>query len=452
MQSNPNPMNTFADLNLPKPLANAMVDLGFEKPTPIQVKSYPVILAGKNMVGIAQTGTGKTLAYMLPLLRDLKFSKLVHPKILILVPTRELVIQVVQQINAYAKYMQVRVLGVYGGTNISTQKIAVAKGMDILVATPGRLYDLALSKAVKLNEIKKLVIDEVDVMLDLGFRFQLSNIFELMPERRQNIMFSATMTDEVEALIDNYFIAPEKISIALSGTRLENIQQQCYHVANFYTKANLLRQLLEFKKEFRKVLVFVTGKKNVELLYAALEETYASEMGLIHTDRSQNNRIAAIRLFDNGMHRILITTDVMARGLDLETISHVISFDTPNFPENYIHRIGRSGRAEKQGKSILFYTDKEEAAKTEIEKLMSHKIELMEMPPAVEISKELTPDERPRAFDTPVSFRHDEKLLKPGFHEKKKKNVKTNLGGSYKFEIARKYKKPKTRGDKFKKK
>jgi len=217
-------MNTFADLNLPKPLANAMVDLGFEKPTPIQVKSYPVILAGKNMVGIAQTGTGKTLAYMLPLLRDLKFSKLVHPKILILVPTRELVIQVVQQINAYAKYMQVRVLGVYGGTNISTQKIAVAKGMDILVATPGRLYDLALSKAVKLNEIKKLVIDEVDVMLDLGFRFQLSNIFELMPERRQNIMFSATMTDEVEALIDNYFIAPEKISIALSGTRLENIQ------------------------------------------------------------------------------------------------------------------------------------------------------------------------------------------------------------------------------------
>ncbi|MEP7323667.1 MAG: DEAD/DEAH box helicase [Saprospiraceae bacterium] len=446
-------MSTFAEFNLPKALNYAIQDLGFEKPTPIQSQAYSIILSGKNIVGIAQTGTGKTLAYMLPLLTGLKFSKQVHPRILILVPTRELVLQVVEQINAYAKYMQVRVMGVYGGTNINTQKEALSKGIDILVATPGRIYDLALSRAVKLNEIKKVVIDEVDVMLDLGFRFQLTNIFELMPEKKQNIMFSATMTEEVEELIDNYFITPVKISIALSGTRLENIEQQSYAVTNFYTKANLLRHLLTDKNEYKKVLVFVTGKINADLLFEALESSFGNEMGIIHTAKSQNNRIAAIKHFDDGTHRILVTTDVMARGLDLDTISHVVSFDTPNFPENYIHRIGRAGRAEKKGKSILFFTDKEVDAKKAIESLMSYKIHQVDFPKEVALSEELTPDERPKSKDTKNPYRNtSKKVLLPGFHEKKEKNKKTNLGGSYKFEIARKYKKPKTRGDKFKKK
>lgn len=446
-------MHTFADLNLSKALLHAIDDLAFVKPTAIQLESYPIILSGKNIVGIAQTGTGKTLAYMLPLLKELKFSKQIHPRVLILVPTRELVLQVVQQITTYTKYMQVRVLGVYGGTNINTQKQAVSLGTDILVATPGRLYDLAITKAVKLNEIKKLVIDEVDVMLDLGFRFQLNNIFELMPEKRQNIMFSATMTEEVEALIDNFFIAPAKISIALSGARLENIDQLCYPAPNFYTKANLLAHLLSDKKEYSKVLVFVTGKTNAELLYKSLEPHFAKDVGVIHTDKSQNKRIEAIQYFEQGKHRILISTDVMARGLDLDTISHVISLDAPVFPENYIHRIGRAGRASKQGKSILFYTEKEVPAKEAIERLMAYKIQQMPFPDEVEISKDLILEEKPRSLDNKNPYRNESKnQLKPGFHEKKAKNKKTNLGGSYKFEIARKYKKPKTRGDKFKKK
>ncbi len=446
-------MNTFADLNLPKSLLHAMQDLGFVHPTPIQFDSYPVILSGKNIVGIAQTGTGKTLAYSLPLLRELKFSKQIHPRILILVPTRELVIQVVQQITAYAKYMQVRVMGVYGGTNINTQKIALSKGTDILVATPGRVYDLGITKAVKLNEIKKLVIDEVDVMLDLGFRFQLTNIFELVPEQRQNIMFSATMTEEVEELIDNYFITPVKISIAVSGARLENIEQSCFQVDNFYTKANLLIHLVAAKKEFNKVLVFVTGKNNADLLFNVLAIKFDLEVGVIHTGKSQNKRIEAIKLFDQGKHRILVTTDVMARGLDLEAISHVVSFDTPKYPENYVHRIGRAGRAKKQGKSILFYTNKEESFKEAIEGLMAYTIHPLSLPEEVEHSMELTPDERPKNPDTKNPYRNEGKVLLPiGFHEKKEKNKKVNRGGSYKFEVARKYKKPKTRGDKFKKK
>ena len=201
-------MNTFDILPLNKQLRNAIDDLGFIKPTPIQEQSFPVVRSGSDVVGIAQTGTGKTLAYMLPILQDIKFKKIDTPRVLILVPTRELVLQVVERVQEFSKYMNLRVLGVYGGTNINTQKKACALGVDVVVATPGRLYDLAACRALQLKTIKQLVIDEVDVMLDLGFRIQLANIFSILPERRQNIMFSATMTEEVDALIDSYFIKP----------------------------------------------------------------------------------------------------------------------------------------------------------------------------------------------------------------------------------------------------
>ena len=226
-------MSTFDELKLSNPLRNAIDELGFETPTPIQSQSFTVIRSGKDVVGIAQTGTGKTLAFMMPLLMDVKYSKDIHPKILVMAPTRELVLQIAERIEEFAKYINVRVLPIYGGTNINTQKRALEEGADIIVATPGRLYDLALNGNVQLKAIKKLVIDEVDVMLDLGFRFQLNNIFELLPEKRQNIMFSATMTEEVDALIDSFFRFPQKIAIAISGTPLDNILQECYAVQTF---------------------------------------------------------------------------------------------------------------------------------------------------------------------------------------------------------------------------
>ena len=200
-----NEIITFRDLNLNTPLYNALDDLGFVSPTPIQQESFSIVSSGRDVVGIAQTGTGKTFAYMLPILKTLKFSTQENPRVLILVPTRELVVQVVDEIEKIAKYVNVRVLGVYGGTNINTQKQAVAAGQDIIVATPGRLFDLAVSRVLQLKSIQKLVIDEVDVMLDLGFRHQLLNIFDILPERRQNIMFSATMTEDVDELITDFF-------------------------------------------------------------------------------------------------------------------------------------------------------------------------------------------------------------------------------------------------------
>ncbi len=442
-------MSTFQELNLSKQLHYAIDDLGFSQPTQIQKKSFSVILSGKDMVGIAQTGTGKTFAYMLPILRDLKFSEQLNPRVMILVPTRELVLQIVEEIEKIAKYINVRVLGVYGGTNINTQKQAIVQGIDIIVATPGRLYDLALSRALKLKSIQKLVIDEVDVMLDLGFRFQLLNIFEILPERRQNIMFSATMTDDVDALINDYFITPTKISVAVSGTPLDNISQQCYNVTNFYTKVNLLSYLLKDKEAYHKVLVFVSNKKSADRLFEALEEVYDSEICVIHSNKTQNYRIRSIKQFDKGENRILVATDVMARGLDLSEISHVINFDTPKFPENYMHRIGRTGRAEHEGKSILFSTDNEQEAKEAIEILMSYKIPMLDFPSDdVEISKQLTPEERPKIIERENPHKQNRETAGASFHEKSKKNSKTNQGGSYRREVAKKYKKPKTRGDK----
>jgi ATP-dependent RNA helicase RhlE len=440
-------MNLFENFNLNKPLHNAIEELGFDTPTPIQIESFPVILSGKDVVGIAQTGTGKTLAYMLPILQELKFSKQVNPRVLILVPTRELVLQVVERVESFTKYMNIKTLGVYGGVNINTQKQQVVEGTDILVATPGRLYDLTVSRVLQLKSVQKLVIDEVDVMLDLGFRFQLTNIFELLPERRQNIMYSATMTEDIDVLIDDFFKTPVKISIAVSGTPLENIAQQCYKVPNFFTKVNLLKHLLKDKNEFSKVLVFVSDKKNADRVFELIEPQFGAETCIIHSNKTQNYRIRSIQQFNKGINRIIIATDVMARGLDLDKISHVINFDTPHFPENYMHRIGRTGRAEQAGKSILFYTDKEKIYKDAIENLMSDEIPIVEFPSEVGISIQLTPEERPIIIETHNRTSKTDTTVR-GFHEKSDKNKKTNQGGSYRRELAKKYKKPKTRGDK----
>ncbi|MBN2683528.1 MAG: DEAD/DEAH box helicase, partial [Bacteroidales bacterium] len=314
-------MNSFSHFNLPKPLFNAIEDMGFDSPTPMQEQAFSVIRSGKDMVGIAQTGTGKTLAYILPILKDLKFSKQIPPRVVILVPTRELVLQVVEMAESMTKYMNVRVLGVFGGKNISVQKLAVSEGTDILVATPGRLFDIAVCGILQLKLVKKLVIDEIDVMLDEGFRPQIKNILELLPKSRQNLMFSATMTDKVDVLIDEYFITPVRISMAISGTPLAKIEQQAYLVKNFNTKINLLSSLVANHEEFTKVLVFISGKKLADRLFENLDKRYQGIVSVIHGNKSQNYRINSIKKFEEGKHRILIATDVMARGIDFNKVS-----------------------------------------------------------------------------------------------------------------------------------
>lgn len=444
-------MSSFDQFHLKKQLRNAISDIGFVSPTPIQEQAFNVVLSGKDVLGIAQTGTGKTLAYSLPILEEMKYSDQKNPRALILVPTRELVIQVVNEIERLTEYMTIRTLGIYGGVNIKTQRAKLFEGTDIIVATPGRIYDLILEQSLSTKGMKKLVIDEVDVMLDLGFRPQLMNILELLPQRRQNIMFSATMTDHVDELIDAFFIAPTKISIAVSGTPLDNIKQERYEVENFFTKVNLLKHLLKDTDKFKKVLVFAAHKRMADRIHAEIIDDFVDQVGIIHSNKSQNYRIKSIEDFDSGHNRILVATDIMARGLDLDKISHVINFDTPNFPENYMHRIGRTGRAEEIGQTILFSTEKELAWKDAIEELMDYKIPHLPFPEEVEISKDLLTEEKPeeeQIKDYNRNLKKREAESGPGTHEKKAKNKKVNLGGSYKRKVKKKYKKAQTRGDK----
>ncbi|HYD91216.1 MAG TPA: DEAD/DEAH box helicase, partial [Flavobacterium sp.] len=344
-------MATFHDLDLPKSLQKALDELGFETPTPIQERAMPVILSGRDMMGIAQTGTGKTFAYLLPILKQWKFAKTDTPRVVILVPTRELVVQVVEEVEKLTKYMSVRVLGVYGGVNINTQKTAVYGGVDILVGTPGRLMDLALDSVVRFDELQKLVIDEFDEILNLGFRFQVTSILSMMKQKRQNILFSATMTEEVDEMLNDFFDFPEEVSLAASGTPLEKILQLGYHVPNFLTKLNLLKQLLQDEK-LERVLVFVNNKRTADLVMEALEEDYPEQFGVIHSNKSQNYRLNTMASFQNGEIRGIVTTDVMARGLDISDITHVVNMEFPEVPEQYIHRIGRTGRADKEGTAI----------------------------------------------------------------------------------------------------
>ena len=441
-------MSNFNELNLNKQLFNAIDDLGFEQQTPIQSDTYSMILSGKDIVGIAQTGTGKTIAYCLPLLQELSYSTQTNPRILILVPTRELVAQVVETLNDLTKYITCRIIGVYGGTNMNTQKKWLQDGADVVVATPGRLYDLALCRALQLKGVKKVVIDEVDIMLDLGFRFQLTNIFELLPTKKQNLMFSATMTEDIEEIISSFFSLAEKVQIALSGTPLENIIQTKYSVPNYFTKENLLVNILQDKERMKKVLVFVSSKKIADRLYESMSEFFISELAVIHSNKSQNYRFRSINQYSEGKVRILIATDIIARGLDLDKISHVINFDTPTFPENYMHRIGRTGRAEEQGNSILFYTEREDVYKNKIEDLMKLKISELDIPNDVEITLELTTEEH-RANNKNINRNlKKEERINSGFHEKSAKNQQVNDRDKWRKERAVKYKKPKTRGDK----
>lgn len=440
---------TFEDLNLNKPLLAALKDLKFTTPTTIQSRAFSVTMSGRDVCGIAQTGTGKTFAYLLPCLRMWSFTKDRFPQILIVVPTRELVQQVVESVKRLTPYMSVEVAGFYGGANMNPQ-MAVAEGkLDVVVATPGRLVDIVLSGALKLKAIKQLVIDEMDEMLNLGFRTQLKQILDLLPVKRQNLLFSATITPEVEALMDTFFNSPVTIEAAPAGTPLTNITQHAYIVPNFYTKVNLLELLIREDADMTKVLVFASTKKLADELYEPLAAEFPDKIGVIHSNKEQNYRFNSVKQFQEGNYRVLIATDIIARGLDISEVTHVINFDMPEAPESYIHRIGRTGRFDKKGIALSFISEKEQAPRTKIEALMNYKIPELPLPGNLEISDKLTEEEEP-GFVVPnivlKQRRHED--AGTAFHEKSAKNKKVNVKIRHSEKMMKKYGKPKTRGAK----
>ncbi len=440
----------FDQLNLNSPLLRALDNLGYTQPTTIQERVFAVAMSGKDVCGIAQTGTGKTFAYLLPLLRLWKFNKDKDPQILILVPTRELVTQVVENVKMLTAFMSVTVVGVYGGVNIKTQVLALEGGADVIVATPGRLFDLAMAGAFKLRTIKKLVVDEMDEMLNLGFRTQLKNIIDLLPAKRQNLLFSATITEDVEVLMDTFFNEPVKVEAAPTGTPLDNIQQTAFLVPNFNTKVNLLELLLAQDETMSKVLIFTATKKLADQLFERLDPHFPEMAGVIHSNKEQNHRFNTVKQFKEGAYRFIIATDIVARGIDIAEVTHVINFDMPEVPEHYIHRIGRTGRADKKGVAISFITEKDLPAQMAIQALMQYEIPMQELPDNLDISTELTEDELPKSnvrVFIPKLPKKDENAG-PAFHEKSAKNLRTNQKVRYKDKMQAKYGKPKKRAPK----
>ncbi|WP_025762115.1 DEAD/DEAH box helicase [Dyadobacter tibetensis] len=433
---------TFEELNINKPLLNALNDLGFTHPTTIQHKVFSVTMSGKDVCGIAQTGTGKTFAYLLPSLRQLQYSKDRLPQLIILVPTRELVVQVIEEVEKLSKYLTLQVVGIYGGGNIKVQMAELKSGADIIVATPGRLIDMAMNGTLKTKAVKKLIIDEVDEMLNLGFRHQLNMLLDLLPPKRQNLLFSATLTAEVEALMKVHFNDPVKVEAAPTGTPLSNIDQRLYKVPNFYTKVNLLDQLLE-DESLSRVIIFTATKKLADQLFGQLEVSQLGKVGVIHSNKAQNNRFQTVAAFQDGTYRLLIATDIIARGLDIAEVSHVINFDIPETPENYIHRIGRTGRADQMGTAISFVSEKDQEYVEEIEALMKYEIPETSLPEGLKISEILTADEEPKVHMKNIVVKRPKmEDVGPAFHEKKAKNQKVNVRRDYNAEKAQKYGRP----------
>ena len=369
---------SFADLNLAPEILKALTESGYINPTPVQAQAIPIVLEGRDLMAGAQTGTGKTAAFALPILQKMlpfastSTSPARHPvRALILVPTRELAIQVEENIKAYAKHSRLRSLVVFGGVDIKTQTPQLRAGVEVLVATPGRLLDHVEQKSVLLNQVQVLVLDEADRMLDMGFMPDLKRILALLPKQRQSLMFSATFSTEIKKLSAEFLIDPRLIEVARSNATAENVTQKIYLVEQA-DKHALLAQLLR-SSDATQVLVFTKTKVTASRLARQLQrDGFAADA--IHGDKSQLERIQALDAFKQGRVAVLIGTDVAARGLDIDQLPMVINYEIPSAPEDYVHRIGRTGRAGASGIAISLVSPEEEKYLKEIEKLIKHEI------------------------------------------------------------------------------
>jgi ATP-dependent RNA helicase RhlE len=419
-------VNSFSDLNLNNALRNALDDLGYSEPTAIQLQAFAPIMAGNDVLGIAQTGTGKTFAYLMPLIRQWQFQQKKTVSMLIIVPTKELVVQVEQAFTEIGKYTSLRAVGVYGGPSMKTQAADIAKGTEVVVGTPGRINDLLLHGTINPRQVKKLVIDEVDQLLNLGFRNDLMHLLDVLPEKRQTLMFSATMTADVEGIIARYMQRVVRIDAAAVGATAEGIEQRLYEAPNFYSKLNLLRHLLQSDETMQRVLVFAGGKRMADRLEFMLEDDFGAQLAVIHANKNANRRLRTVDEFAEGKSRILVASDLLARGIDVEGVTHVVNFVLPAAPEDYVHRIGRTGRAQRAGVAISMAAPYEAESLQEIEQLIGSRIPRMEWPVQVELSKEVLPEETDRGSN-PIKVKAPKLDGGGAFHEKLDKNKKVPI-------------------------
>lgn len=426
-----NKIERFEDFKLNRQLFSAVEELGYKIPTPVQKKSIPAILAGHDLIGVAQTGTGKTAAYLLPLLFKIKYAQGTIPRALILAPSKELTIQIYDNLQQLSKYCDIRNVCLYGGIGPKTQIEQIENGVDVLVSTPGRFLELYRKGILIVKEIKTFILDEADKMMDMGFSSQIREILEKIPRKRQNLLFSATFPGKVQSFADEFLEFPQRIEVTPQSTAAETVEHFFYKTPNLKTKINLLSFLLN-DEAFDKVIVFTRTKEIANNVFKFLERTLDDQVRVIHANKGQNSRINAFNDFRNDQVRVLVTTDVSARGLDINKVSHVINFDVPRVYEEYVHRIGRTGRAELSGIAISFANEVEEILLKEIEKVISDAIENRDLPDIIEVPPTDKEEARHIAMETDKIKRAKNPEFKGAFHDKKKKAKSTTFKSSKK--------------------
>ncbi|HTM65519.1 MAG TPA: DEAD/DEAH box helicase [Flavipsychrobacter sp.] len=369
----------FTNLNLVAPLLKALATQGYTTPTPIQAQAIPLILQGKDLIGCAQTGTGKTAAFSLPILQLLSEQKSgPHIKCLVLTPTRELAIQIADSFSAYGKHVSLRTAVVFGGVPQGSQVRALKAGVDILIATPGRLLDLMQQKLVHLNQLSIFVLDEADRMLDMGFIHDVKKVAAVIPVKRQTLLFSATMPKEIQHLANSLLHQPEKVEVTPVSSTAETIEQEVYLVDK-KNKKHLLVHLLK-EKRINSVIVFTRTKHGADKLAKSLYQS-SIKAEAIHGDKTQNARQRALGNFKNGTTKVLVATDIAARGIDIDDLPYVINFDLPEVAETYVHRIGRTGRAGATGTALSFCDVEEKDYLKGIQKLISKQLNVVKEHP-----------------------------------------------------------------------
>ena len=415
----------FEDFDFNRQILNAIADAGYTEATPIQEKAIPPLLNGQDVLGIAQTGTGKTAAYVLPIIMKLKYAQGEHARALIIAPTRELAMQIEENVRAYAKYTDLRTVILYGGLGPKPQIEALKKGVDIIVATPGRFMDLYLAGHIVTAGFKFLVLDEADKMMDMGFMPQINRILEVVPRKRQNLLFSATMSDRIQVLAGNFLEFPTVIEVTPQATPATTIEQSIYMVPGVKTKINLLRYLLDHTENIQKMIIFCKTRVSAEDVYKFLVRKFSEkEVKVLHANKGQNTRINSINAFKNDEVKILVATDVAARGIDVSNVSHVINFDVPVVIEDYVHRIGRTGRAYNLGEAITFCTPSEDYYMKKVQRLIKQTILVNELPADVFVEQPGYDERQAQAKEIDMQKRKDNPDFKGAFHEKKLSNTK----------------------------
>ncbi|MFN5583244.1 DEAD/DEAH box helicase [Gemmatimonas sp.] len=367
---------TFADLGLAQPLLDALHDAGYERPTPIQREAIPLALKGRDLIGLAQTGTGKTASFTLPVVHRLLGGPR-RTRVLVLTPTRELCLQVEESVQKYSKHAPVDCIPVYGGVGYEPQEKALRRGVDVVVATPGRLLDHLEKRNVDFSYLETLVLDEADRMLDMGFAPQINRIVEQIPRYRQTLLFSATMPPEVEALGRKYLRKPIVVQVGRRSSAATTVKHAVYPVPRT-RKNDLLVHLLK-DNDHETVLVFTRTKSGADRVVRDLARA-GIEAGAMHADKSQRERMQALEDFKSGKLRVLVATDIAQRGLDISGITHVINFDVPQQPEDYVHRIGRTGRAASTGDAYTFMSGEEIGMVRTIERVIGQEIPRVSVP------------------------------------------------------------------------